>query len=148
MTLASQWYWVNQGQHQAEETTLGIICAPVPSVRSVPHWDLDRIPIGSTLLGCARREVEWKGRTTGRAGRHPVKPYPDPKGDRDVWVVPVDWSRLLRPLRVDRIPLWVRAGHTPFNVHGDGRQQYCIEIPSGGPVHEWLIHNLSGAGVR
>jgi hypothetical protein len=46
---------VNQGQNQAEEIALGVISAPVPQHRRVRHWELDRVPVGSLVLGCARR---------------------------------------------------------------------------------------------
>jgi len=136
------WYWVNQGQHQAAEVELGVISAPVPKDRTVAHWELDRIPVGSRLFGCAHRVVSIVGTTSARAERRPSKPYPDPQGYRDVWVVAVDWEALGDPFRVDDIPLSVRAGHAPFNRHGDGLQQYCIELPLLGPVRAWLAARL------
>jgi hypothetical protein len=132
------WYWVNQGQHQAEEIALGVISSPVPTTRVIRHWELDRIPVDSTVFGCARRVVSHVGTTTGLTQRHPTKPYPDLRGG-DAWVVEVRWNALGDPLLVDDIPRSVRAGHPPFDKHGDGLQQYCIELPLSSPVRTWLV---------
>ena len=128
---------------------LGVISAPVPDGRRVRHWELDQIPVGSRLLGCARRVVGFVGVTTALAERRLAKPYPDPHDYDDVWVVDVVWTPLAQPLLVDDIPLAVRTGNTPFDKNGGGLQQYCIEIPAHGPVHTWLTHlPLEQLGIR
>ena len=122
-------WWVNQGQTLEREIAHGCLSTGRfdTSGRTPWHWEtVTHMSAGDVTLHVAQRAIRAVGAVQASAQQHERAPHSEPghAPAGGVWVVPVAYQRLERPILVGALPEVLRP-QPPFNRRGNLQQITC-----------------------
>lgn len=127
-------YMVSQNQSFQEERDLGILFAPTTTKAghpALPHWrTMEELTPDDVVLCAFRQRVVSVAVPRGGSvvDMRPPELPPAPWA-AEGWVCEVEYHDLAEPIHLyDEVPLEWRLGEARFDVDGDVKQQYLLEL--------------------
>lgn len=132
--MSRSYWWVNQGKTYDEERRAGILWAPrrAPNGQTKNFWTrMTYVEEDDLILHYSTGALRAVSRAAGPAADSPIPDsLPADEWERDGWLIRARYVDLLRPVRLEEIPLVWREGtkEEPFDKNGNVKQGYLYPL--------------------